>query len=121
MGEEADLVAGDAWLKSHPRMTLLMARSMLGKEVMEQAFQDDEVVLYSISEQDLLRMHLHNIIHKKYGDGPILRLVTKVFNEVLPKQIVPFGLMSWLSRHRRKLKIGVDIPKLESYESDFTS
>ncbi|WP_207262083.1 Coenzyme F420 hydrogenase/dehydrogenase, beta subunit C-terminal domain [Desulfovibrio sp. Huiquan2017] len=118
MGEGADLVAGDAWLKSHPRMTLLMARSALGKEAMEQASYDHEVALYSMTEQDLLRMHFHNLIHKKYGDGLFLRLTTKMFNQVIPKQLVPFKLLSCFSRLRRRWKIGVDIQNLEPYKSD---
>ncbi|MBU1610826.1 MAG: Coenzyme F420 hydrogenase/dehydrogenase, beta subunit C-terminal domain [Proteobacteria bacterium] len=114
MGEDADLSCGDAWIQEHPNLTAVLARTEAGLSLLEAS--QERLEFYALKERDLLAMHLHNLVYKKYGNSWFLRLLTVVFRDLLPKPLAPFRLLSALSRHRRSRKIGVSVPDLKPVE-----
>lgn len=118
MGEFADIVLGDAWLKDHKNMTAIIARTELGDEILKKSFKEKSIELFKLEENDLIRMHWHNLKFKKYGHGRFLKFVVFTFRDFLHQKIIPFKLMLFISRVRRKFAIGVTIPKLKKIDVD---
>lgn len=116
MGEGADIVCGDAWLKEYRSLTTVLARTQRGLELLEGARSGNGLELFELEEKTLLRMHLHNLRYKKYGLSPTMQSLTRLFNQRLPKRLAPFRLLSLLSRVRRSLKMGVRIGALQRVE-----
>jgi coenzyme F420 hydrogenase subunit beta len=116
MGEGADLVCGDAWLKGQRNLTTVLARTRKGLKLLEAARARGGVELFELEERILLNMHLPNLRYKKYGLSPLMGAVTHFFNRRLPKGLAPFRLLSLLSRLRRCVKVGVRVGELKRVE-----
>lgn len=112
MGEGADLALGDAWLRGRRNLNVVMARTTLGLECLQQALLALRIDLYRFSGRDLVLMHLHNLRYKKYGHSRFMGLVLWVLRDILPERLLPFGLLISLSRLRRRFKIGIKAPEL---------
>ncbi|MGE4470659.1 MAG: Coenzyme F420 hydrogenase/dehydrogenase, beta subunit C-terminal domain [Desulfovibrio sp.] len=116
MGEGADLVCGDAWLRNQPDLTSLLARTERGMELLEGVRSRERVELFHLDEETLLRMHWHNLRYKKYGMSPGMQRLTRWFGRPWVQRMAPFRLLSLASRWRRALKMGVDLERLEPVE-----
>lgn len=114
MGENADIAMGDAWISEHPQHTAVVCRTSAGEDALFSAVRRGRIELYSLPEKTLIRMHCHNLVYKKYGHSLPMKLLVALFNSMLPRSWVPFFLLTRLSYYRRKLKIGVSVPILES-------
>lgn len=114
MGDGADLSCGDAWLREHRNLTSILVRTEAGQKAMNAAMNAaaGRLERFELPEQTLLHMHLHNLVYKKYGNSLFLRALAAFFQDFLPPAMAPFRLLSWLSRQRRKRKIGVSLPRL---------
>lgn len=113
MGENADIVFGDAWLKEHKNLTAVIARTDHGEKTLRELYLDKKIVLYHLREHDLVKMHWHNLKYKKYGHSLFLKVIVFIFRDFLPSWSIPFSLMSRISKIRRKFKIGITINELE--------
>jgi len=109
MGEGADVVLGDAWIKNLSQASVVITRSDVGSGVIEDMHSAREIRLYQLKESDLIKMHWHNLKFKKYGLSPFLNFLHIVLKSNLVKNIVPFKLMLLLSRIRRKFVIGISL------------
>ncbi|MGE4293576.1 MAG: Coenzyme F420 hydrogenase/dehydrogenase, beta subunit C-terminal domain [Desulfovibrio sp.] len=116
MGEGADLVCGDAWIKGQRNLTTVLARTRKGLKLLESVRSRGGVDLFELEERTLLEMHLPNLRYKKYGLSPGMQALTRFFNAGLPKGLAPFRLLSLLSRLRRGLKVGVAVEELQPVE-----
>lgn len=116
MGEGADLVCGDAWLRDHPGLTSVLARTRKGLKLLEAVRLRGSVELFELEERMLLEMHLGNLRYKKYGLGGGMGTLTTLLNKRLPKGLPPFRLLSLLSRLRRSLKVGLRAGELRRVE-----
>ena len=113
MGEGADVVLGDAWLKEKPNLTAVIARSDEGDNLLKKALVNKKLKLFELDDQLLLRMHWHNLSYKKFGPGPFLKFMIWTFNKMMPRTLVPFWFLGFCSKIRRKFKIGVASPALK--------
>ena len=113
MGEDADIVLGDAWLRDYPNCTAVIGRTDTGMALLKNADKAGKILLYDLKEQDLVDMHWHNLRFKKYGHTKILHWITRLFNNRFAKYWAPFRLLSWLSKIRRKFKIGIKVDTLK--------
>lgn len=118
MGEGADVVLGDAWLKDYSNLTAVIGRTEVGLDLLKQANQAERILLYNFQEQDLVNMHWHNLRFKKYGHSKLLHWITRIFNNHVAIYWAPFRLLSWISRIRRKFKIGITVEQLKSVQWD---
>ena len=108
MGEAADIALGDAWLRGQRDMNVLLARTERGVRLLQQGLDADMLQLYECNAQSLLDMHWHNLKYKRFGHGMPMKLILWMLRDVLPEPLVPFKLLVWLSKQRRKRKIGID-------------
>ena len=109
MGEGADVVLGDAWLKNLRQSSIVITRSDAGTKVIEDMCSARKIILYNLNEIDLIKMHYHNLRFKKYGLSTFLTFLHIILKSALAKNVVPFKLMMLLSRVRRKFAIGVNV------------
>ena len=109
MGEGADAVLGDAWLKNLRQSSIVITRSDAGTTVIKDMHSARKITLYHLNEIDLIKMHYHNLRFKKYGFSSFLAFLHIVLKSALAKNVVPFKLMMLLSRVRRKFAIGVNV------------
>jgi coenzyme F420-reducing hydrogenase beta subunit len=109
MGEGADIVLGDAWVKSLPNASLVITRTDKGADIIERMKKGGEIELYKIKEKDLIQMHWHNLRYKKYGMGFFLNFMHHILKTKFMKQVAPFKLFMILSKIRRRFAIGVNI------------
>jgi len=109
MGEGADVVLGDAWVKNLEQSSIVITRNDAGTTVIEDMRSARKITLYHLNEIDLTKMHCHNLRFKKYGLNPFLTFLHIVLKSALAKNVVPFKLMILLSRVRRKFAIGVNV------------
>lgn len=112
MGEGADIVLGDAWLKRHKKLSVIITRTEKGEEVKDTAVNIGRIKLYELTEKQLVQMHWHNIKYKKYGHGFLLKVLILLMNRIIPRGLIPFKVLSKLSYYRRKAKVGIEISKL---------
>jgi len=109
MGEGADIVLGDAWINSLKNASVVIARTDAGAELIERMKQENKIKLYGIKEQELVHMHWHNLKYKKYGMGFFLNLLHQIVKTKAIRSLIPFRLLMFLSRQRRKWTIGIDV------------
>jgi coenzyme F420 hydrogenase subunit beta len=109
MGEGADVALGDAWAKNLKKASLLITRNNAGSSLIEKMHSENKIMLYELREPDLIKMHWHNLKFKKYGLSPFLNFLHICFRTNLAKKLLPFKFMSFLSRNRRKLAIGMNV------------
>lgn len=109
MGEGADIVLGDAWIKSLQNASIVIARNETGADVIENMAERNKIKLYEIKEKELVRMHWHNLKYKKYGMSVFLNFMHYVLKTNIMKKAAPFKLFMFLSRIRRRLAIGIDL------------
>lgn len=107
MGEGADIVLGDAWIRSFPNSSIVMTRTNKGTDIIRKMEMEKQIKLFKIKEEDLIRMHWHNLKYKKYGMGLFLNLLHHILRSQVMKKIAPFKLFMFLSRIRRKLALGI--------------
>ena len=97
--ELTDISVGDAW---HPKyekqrkgFSIVIARTDVGKQLLEEMQKKDLVGLESISEEDALGMHGHMIDFKKRG-----AFIRFKFRKMFGKKIPDFGYLP------RKISLG---------------
>jgi len=88
MNEEADISVGDCY----ENYTLITSRTSLGKELLNCA----DITTKSITEEEVFRLHKHNINHKKFGFS---RSILKVFGRYFPVKF-----LGWLCGIRKRFK-----------------
>ena len=94
--ELADISVGDAW--NWDNSSLVLPRTELGNRLMKNPLITNK----KINEKEFLRMHWHNIKHKKIGDSIALKaimLFIKTFG-----RIIPFRLISPIIKRRTRTK-----------------
>lgn len=109
MGEGADVVLGDAWIKNFKKASVIITRSDAGSNLIKKMYFESKITLCDLKEGDLLKMHWHNLKFKKYGLSPFLNFLHIVLRTRLAKKLVPFKLMMLLSRIRRKYAVGINV------------
>ena len=109
MGEGADIVLGDAWINSLKNASVVMARTDAGAALIERMMRENKIELYSIKERELVRMHWHNLKYKKYGMGFFLNVIHQIVKRKAIRRLIPFRFLMFLSKHRRKWAVGVDV------------
>ncbi len=79
--ELADISVGDAW--NWDNSSVVLPRTELGNKLMENTLITNK----KIDEKEFLRMHWHNIKHKKIGDSLALKIIMlfiKAFGRIIP-------------------------------------
>jgi coenzyme F420 hydrogenase subunit beta len=109
MGEGADIVLGDAWINSLKDASVVMARTDAGGALIEKMERENKIKLYSIKERELVHMHWHNLEYKKYGMGFFLNLIHQIVKIKAIRNLIPFRLLMFLSKQRRKWAVGIDV------------
>ena len=109
MGEGADIVLGDAWINSLKNASVVMARTDAGAALIERMERENKIELHGIKERELVRMHRHNLKYKKYGMGFFLNLIHQIVKAKAIRRLIPFRLLMFLSKLRRKWAIGIDV------------
>lgn len=92
--EQADVSVGDSW--GYDNCSLMIIRNKIINDLTE------NLKIKKINEKEFLKMHWHNIKHKKQGDPlslTLIRLSLKTF-----KPILPIHLLGTIAKLRRKLK-----------------
>tara|TARA_B100001971_G_C17834497_1_gene355472 strand:- start:189 stop:563 length:375 start_codon:yes stop_codon:yes gene_type:complete len=109
MGEGADIVLGDAWVKNMKNGTLVITRSNTGTNLISKVHSENLIKLYFIKESEIVRMHWHNLKFKKYGLSPFLNLLHFILSTKLAINLAPVKFFTLLSRFRRKFAIGISV------------
>ncbi len=109
MGEGADIVLGDAWIRTLKNASVMIARNKVGLDLIKKMKRENQIKLFKIKEQELIQMHWHNLKYKKYGMGFFLNLGHQVLKTKIAKRMAPFRFLMFLSKIRRKFVIGIDI------------
>lgn len=95
--ELADISVGDTY--GYDNCSLVITRTNIGKRIIEKC--KDAIGLTPIPEKEVLKMHWHNIKHKKHGDSIAFKAIRnslKIFGG-----ITPFKFLGFLAKLRRKL------------------
>ncbi len=119
MGEFADIVLGDAWVKEHENLTTIITRTQIGNKLLRNMYTERWLCLYELSKSELIKMHKHNLKYKKFGHGIFMKFLVWLFRDFCPSTLIPFHFLGKLSKYRRKFKIGISIPILKKI--DFNS
>ncbi|MBC8488073.1 MAG: Coenzyme F420 hydrogenase/dehydrogenase, beta subunit C-terminal domain [Bacteroidetes bacterium] len=114
MGEGADVVFGDAWVKNLKNGSVIITRNDTGTNVISNMYSEGKIKLYFLNENNLVIMHWHNLKFKKYGLSLFLSFLHSVLSTKLAKYLTPFRFMMMLSRFRRKfaIRISVDLREI---------
>ena len=104
MAEFADIAVGDAWLANVKNHSSVVVRTAAGKKLYEQAIKKKYLKSRSLAKSKLMKMHMHNLKHKKIGDSFFMSLATKVLNNRIAPRIMPFALLGLLAKIRRRFK-----------------
>jgi len=91
--ELADVSIGDAW--GYENYSLVLVRTKLG----EQLVTNKSLNLRPLKEQQLIKMHRHNLKHKKTGDSFIFKLIIKTLKLLGP--YLPLHFLGFLAKIRR--------------------
>jgi len=93
--EYADISVGDAW--GYNNSSLIFIRTKKGKELLEIGNIKSE----RIPEKQVLKMHWHNIKHKKMEDGYFIKCSSWSLRRF--KSILPFELLGFIAKLRRSM------------------
>jgi len=108
--ELADISVGDAW--NWDNSSVVIPRTELGNILMK----NSSITNKKIDEKELLRMHWHNIKHKKIGDSLELKAIMffiKTFG-----RIIPFWAISPIIKRRTRTKRMWSLKEVEKYLDD---
>lgn len=75
----------------------LVVRTKLGQNIVN----DKSLKLRPITEEKLIKMHWHNIKHKKIGDSPLIKCASWFLGKF--KCILPFALLGLIAKLRRSV------------------
>jgi coenzyme F420 hydrogenase subunit beta len=93
--EAADISIGDAWGRG--KSSVVIERTELGKEIINNL----QISKTKINEKEFLKMHMHNIKHKKEGDSTLIKFITSASKKL--RNIIPFSLVIKIAKIRRSL------------------
>ena len=106
---EADIVLGDAWVKNLENATVMVINTELGDEIVKNMYKEKLLMLHDLTEEDLEKMHKHNLKYKRCGHSRFMKLIVSLFNNELARKYAPFYLLGALSKIRRSLKKRIKI------------
>ena len=89
--ELADVSVGDSW--GYNNCSLMIIRNKIIKSL------TNNIKINKISEKEFLKMHWHNIKHKKQGDSTMFKLI-RIFLKTF-KSISPIHLLGYFAKMRR--------------------
>ncbi len=92
--ELAEVSVGDSW--GHDSSSLMIIRNNKIKYLLE------NIEIKQITDKEFMKMHIHNIKHKKQGDSLSLTLIRNFLKTF--KSILPIQLLGTIAKIRRKLK-----------------
>ena len=95
MNEEADISVGDAW--GYDNSSVVIVRTKKGEEMI----RTNSIDSFTIPKEKLLKMHMHNIKHKKEGDCIALIIIRNVLNKF--GGFFPLKLLGGMARIRRAI------------------
>jgi len=95
MNEEADISVGDSW--GYDNSSVVIVRTKKGEDMIK----TNNIDSFTISEETLLKMHMHNIKHKKEGDGIALTMIRKLLKKF--GGFFPLKLLGGMAKIRRKI------------------
>ncbi len=93
--ETADISVGDGW--GYGKSSIVITRTELGEQLMNAA----ELSQTPILVEQFIKMHGHNLKHKKVGDSRLRTLIRKQLKKHGAK--VPFKLLGFMAGIRRKI------------------
>lgn len=93
--ESADVSVGDAW--GYDKSSLTIIRTNAGERLAKSKL----IKLEDISEEKVLKMHWHNIMHKKIGDSYGIKFVMWFLRTF--KYVLPFKLVGMIAKIRRSM------------------
>jgi len=105
--ELADISIGDAW--NWDNSSVVIPRTELGNKLMKNPLITNK----KIDEKEFLRMHWHNIKHKKIGDSLALKTIM-LFIKIFGK-IIPFWLIAPIIKRRTRIKRKWSLKEVEKY------
>jgi len=104
MAEDADISVGDAWLADVKNHSSVIVRTDAGEKLYSAALKKGYLKSRQLPRSKLIRMHGHNLKHKKVGDSFFMSSVTKLLNNSWAPRLLPFRFFGLLARARRALK-----------------
>ncbi|MBF0595675.1 MAG: Coenzyme F420 hydrogenase/dehydrogenase, beta subunit C-terminal domain [Candidatus Omnitrophica bacterium] len=115
----ADIILGDAWIKGAPKNTAIVVITPAGDALLKTMFAHHELTLYSLYENELGRMHAHNLRYKTRGHSLIMKILVKIMGNPRLQRWIPLTLLAAAARWRRACCVGIrkDMNPLKTYPS----
>ncbi len=95
MNEFADVSVGDSW--GYDNSSLVVVRTKQGEKLLNSTL----IKLTPLSEKEVMKMHWHNIKHKKIGDSLFITF-SMIFLKIFGR-FIPFQILGKFAKIRRKI------------------